>query len=192
MWLYIISSRLRIHNPIHLVVVPCIPAMFIPTNPHHIDMLLEMNPETLAPEPVLLSGSAPLPSTKEYLNCLYELALLTENQLRGPSNQIFSTTCTIRRLSLATDPCPVAWIVSNTGTPPHTAKWIWCTLIVRTLTQLNHVRWKVWWHLISQTVSTRRKRPTNLLTSSCCSWQHPKTYDTPLFTQHAPLDWLKR
>lgn len=58
-WLPLVSTNLELHNPIHSIVVHGIPATFLPTDPHNIDMLVAMNPDTLNPAPVFIKWISP-------------------------------------------------------------------------------------------------------------------------------------
>lgn len=53
-WIALLSPCLKLHLPVHTVVVHCIPASFQPSDPQHLEMLAAMNPETMTPSPVFV------------------------------------------------------------------------------------------------------------------------------------------
>lgn len=58
-WVHLLSPHLKLHEPVHTVVVHGIPASFQPADQQHLDMLMAMNPDTLTPAPVFVKWISP-------------------------------------------------------------------------------------------------------------------------------------
>lgn len=58
-WVHLLSPHLKLHEPVHTVVVHGIPATFQPADQQHLDMLMAMNQETLTPAPLFVKCISP-------------------------------------------------------------------------------------------------------------------------------------